>query len=94
MKDGMSPTAIKKKYRHNHPFIYRSWKRYQETGGTPRPGRPKSLPMNQRKEVRRLFKRRATSSLRGVAKKMRTEHGESVTKSTIAKIAHAEGLVQ
>ena len=92
----MSPTAIKKKYGHNHPFIYRWWKRYQETGGVddaPRPGRPKSLPMNQRKEVRRLLKRRATSSLRGVAKRMRTEHGVSVTKSTIARIAHAEGLV-
>ena len=29
MKDGMSPTAIKKKYGHNRPFIYRWWKRYQ-----------------------------------------------------------------
>jgi transposase len=96
MNDGMSPTEIWRKYGYSRPYISRWWARYQETGDVldaPRSGRPKRLTPVQRKEVRRNLKRSAKSSLRGVAKKIRTEHGVSITKSTIRRIAHDEGLV-
>lgn len=92
----MSYTDIQKKYGYTRRFIARWWKRYQETGGVddaPRSGRPKTLTPGQRREVRRSLKRRTTSSLRGVAKRMKTEHDVNISKSTVSRTAHEEGLV-
>lgn len=92
----MSYTMIQSKYGYTRRYIARWWKRYQETGGVddaPRVGRPKTLTTDQRKEVVRSLKRRASSSLREVAKKMRTEHDVTVSPATIRRIAMEEGLV-
>mgnify|MGYP005853465371 CR=1 FL=1 len=95
-KDGMSYTDIQKKYGYTRQFTSRWWKRYHDTGGVDdaqRPGRPKTLTHTQRKGVTRALKRKASSSLRKVAKKMKTEHHVSVSKHTVRRIANEEGLV-
>ena len=92
----MSYTDTQKRYGYTRQFISRWWKRYQDTGGVgdaQRPGRPKTLSQTQRKEVTRALKRKASSSLRKVAKKMRTEHHVTVSKDTVRRIANEEGLV-
>jgi len=95
-KDGMSYAAMQRKFGYTRDFIARWWRRYQETGGVddaPRSGRPKALTPVQRREVARSLKRKATSSLRSVAKRMKTEHDVIVSKDTIQRVAIEEGLV-
>ena len=81
----MSYSDIQKKYGYTRRFIARWWKRYQETGGVadaPRSGRPNTLTLTQKREVARSLKRKPTSSLRKVTKRMKTEHHVSVSKDT------------
>ena len=92
----MSYAAIQKKFGYTRSFIARWWKRYQETGGVedaPRCGRPHTLTPDQSREVARRLKRKATSSLREVAKKMKAAHCVTVSKDTIRRAAMEEGLV-
>jgi transposase len=95
-KDGMSYTDITRKCGYTRDFIARWWKRYQDTGGVddaPRSGRPDSLSTTQKTQVARCLKRKATSSLRKVAKKMKTEHHVAVSKDTVRRVAKEQGLV-
>jgi len=95
-KDGMSYSDIQKKYGYTRRFIARWWKRYQETGGVadaPRSGRPNTLTLTQKREVARSLKRKPTSSLRKVTKRMKTEHHVSLSKDTVRRIAKEQGLV-
>lgn len=92
----MSYTEIQKKYGYTRPFIARWWKRYQETGGVedaPRSGRPNTLTADQKREVVRALKRKATSSVRKVTKRMKTEHNLNVSRETIRRTAKEKGLV-
>jgi len=92
----MTYTEIQKRYGFTRAFIARWWKRYQQTGGVdnaPRSGRPDILGPPQKKEVKRILKRKATSSLREVAKKMHTEHHLDISKDTVRRVAIGEGLV-
>ena len=92
----MSYSDIQKKYGYTRRFIARWWKRYQETGGVadaPRSGRPNTLTLTQKREVARSLKRKPTSSLRKVTKRMKTEHHVSVSKDTVRRIAKEQGLV-
>jgi transposase len=92
----MTYREIEKRYGCTPAFIARWWKRYLETGGVddaPRSGRPECLSPTQKTEVARCLKRKATSSLRKVAKKMRTEHHVPVSKDTVRRVAEEQGLV-
>lgn len=95
-KEGMSYNTMQKRFGYSRSFIARWWKRYQETGGVedaPRSGRPHLLTPGQRRDVARMLKRKATNSLRVVAKKMNTDHGVTVSKDTIRREVMEEGLV-
>jgi transposase len=95
-KRGMSYRDIQKEYGYSQSFIARWWKRYQETGGVddaPRSGRPDRLTPDQKVQVVRSLKRKATSSLRKTTKKIRTEHHVPVSTTTIWRVAKDAGLV-
>ena len=92
----MSYTDITSKYGYTRDFIARWWKRYQDTGGVDdarRSGRPDSLSPTQKTQVARCLKRKATSSLRKVAKKTKTEHHVAVSKDTVRRVAKEQSLV-
>jgi transposase len=88
-----SVTSIARALGEHRPFVYRTIRRFKETGDVkdrPRPGRPQKYDMSR---LRGILRNKKTGSSRKAARKLSRELGQSVSHQTVLRAAKKKKMV-